>query len=165
MSVRQILKYPEAAHILKSRSEPVRLGDPGLGQVIEDLKDTLLATENGVGLAAPQIGVLKRIFVLRKEMIRKDLPKDSAVLKPKGEIAVFMNPKIIARKGSIVFGEGCLSVPDRAADIERAKTVKIRALDETGMPFYEKMGGLAAIAVQQEIDHLDGILIIDHPAR
>jgi len=164
MAVKKILTYPDCVHILKARSEPVRIGDPGLGQVIEDLKDTLLATEHGVGLAAPQIGVLKRIFVLRKEMIKKDLPKDSAILRSKEEIAVFINPKIIAKKGSVVFGEGCLSVPDRSADIERAKTVKIRAFDETGKPFHEKMDGLAAIAVQQEIDHLDGILIIDHPA-
>lgn len=164
MSVKKILTYPECVHTLKARSEAVQMGDPGLVNVIEDLRDTLLATESGVGLAAPQIGVLKRIFVLRKEMIKKDLARDSAILKSKGEIAVFINPKIIARKGSVVFGEGCLSVPDTSADIERAKTIKIRALDENGKEFCEKMGGLAAIAVQQEIDHLDGILIIDHPA-
>lgn len=162
MAVKDILSYPAFEHILKAKSEPVKMTDADLAQNIEDLKDTLIHTEHGVGLAAPQIGILKRIFVLKKEMISKDLERDSHIAKLAGDIAVFINPKIVAEKGKIKYGEGCLSVPGYSADVERSKSVKVRAIDERGAIFYEKLKGLAAVAVQQEIDHLDGVLIIDY---
>ena len=165
MAVKTILTYPEFSHILKHKSEPVQMADPDNKQVIQDMKDTLIYTEHGVGLAAPQIGVLKRIFVLRKDMINKDLARDSHIAKTKDEVAVFINPKIVAHKGKVKFGEGCLSVPGYSADIERAKVVKIRAFDENGNIFYERLQGLAAIAVQQEMDHLDGVLILDYEKK
>jgi len=162
MSVKNILTYNEFPHILKGKSLPVQLNDPNKEDIIRDLKDTLLHTENGVGLAAPQIGVQKRIFVLKKDMLINDLAKDSFAFKIPDSILVFINPKIIAKKGSVLSQEGCLSVPGYAAGIQRSKTVTVRALSENGSEIHEKFKGLASMAIQQEMDHLDGVLITDY---
>ncbi|MBU1924550.1 MAG: peptide deformylase [Candidatus Omnitrophica bacterium] len=162
MAVKKILSYPEAKNILTSKSQAAQANDLKAGELVQDLKDTLMATERGVGLAAPQIGVLKRVFVLKREYIAADLGAHSHFNSLSGAILVFINPKIISRKGEICQEEGCLSVPDTYIKIERAKTIKIKAQDETGSQFYERFAGLAARAIQQEIDHLDGILILNH---
>ncbi|MCP4650451.1 MAG: peptide deformylase [PVC group bacterium] len=162
MTIRPIISYPQFEHILKDMAIAVQMVDPDLPQIVQDLKDTLLATANGVGLAAPQIGILKRIFVLRKDYIKDDLAEDSELLQAQAEVLVFINPKIVTRKGIVHEEEGCLSIPGTCVKIERAKVIKVRARDAHGEQFYEKFKGLAARAVQQEIDHLNGILIIDH---
>ena len=128
---------------------------------MQDLKDTLVITPGGVGLAAPQIGYLKRIFVLNKDYIANDLDEHSQ-LKEQGQILVFINPKIISEKGEVFEDEGCLSVPGEFVKIKRAKQVKVKAYNEQGMQFYEKFKGLASRAIQQEIDHLNGVLILNH---
>ncbi|MFH2137532.1 MAG: peptide deformylase [Candidatus Omnitrophota bacterium] len=162
MAVKSILSYPLFQDILKAESVAVQMEDPSLLGIIKDLKDTLMATPNGVGLAAPQIGVLKRIFVLKKDYIINDLDINSALRRSAQEIITFINPKIVVKKGIVHEEEGCLSVPDAYIEIERAKIIKVRALNEQGEQVYEKLKGLASRAVQQEIDHLNGILIIDH---
>lgn len=161
MTVRRILTCLESPQFLRKRSEPVRMDDPSTKQIIQDLKDTLLNTQGGAGLAAPQIGVLKRIFVLQKSMIQRHLTDGFARLKQIEAIVTFINPKIIARGGETVDSEGCLSVPGRSLNIERAKVITVRAFDEHGNQFHKKFKGFAARAIQQEMDHLDGILIID----
>jgi len=162
MAVRKILSYPEAKDILKAKSVAVKMNDPELPGVIQDLKDTLLNTEHGIGLAAPQIGVLKRIFVLNKDYIINNLDEHSALAKSQEKILIFINPKMISRKGVLHEEEGCLSVTETYVKIERARLVKVRAVDEQGQQFYEKFKDLAARAVQQEIDHLNGVLIVDY---
>jgi peptide deformylase len=162
MAIRKILAYPEAAHILTAVSLPVQLSDPELAAMLGDLHDTLMATPHGVGLAAPQIGYLKRIFVLKKSYIVSGLPKDSLLNSFQGEVIPFINPKIIVQKGVLHEEEGCLSVPEKYVRIQRARMVKVRAFNAEGEQFYERLEGLASRAVQQEIDHLNGILIINH---
>lgn len=164
MSIKKILEHPQASHILQSESETVNLSDPELEGIVQDLKDTLLATPNGVGLAAPQIGILKRIFVLNRDYIIDDLEVNSSFIKRDDRCIVFINAKIISGKGEIYEEEGCLSVPGAYIKIKRSKTLKVRACDENGRQFYERFKGLAARAIQQEIDHLNGVLIIDHKA-
>ncbi|MCG2710966.1 MAG: peptide deformylase [Candidatus Omnitrophica bacterium] len=162
MAVKTILSYPGASHILTAQSEAIQMNDPQIKEIIQDIKDTLYATPNGVGLAAPQIGYLKRIFVLNKDYIVKDLEENSLLLKSAGQMLVFINPKIIAEKGEVFEEEGCLSVPGEFINIKRAKQVRVRAYSEQGMQFYEKFKGLASRAIQQEIDHLNGLLILNH---
>ncbi len=162
MAVKTILTYPKAKHILTARSDAVQLDAPQITQIVRDLKDTLSATSNGVGLAAPQIGYLKRIFVLNKDYVINDLEENSLFLKTEGKMLVFINPKIITGKGEVFEDEGCLSVPGEFIRIKRSKQVKVRAYDEQGRQFYEKFKGLASRAIQQEIDHLNGLLILDH---
>jgi peptide deformylase len=162
MAVKTILSIEKAENILKSRSDPVVPGDPETEQIIRDLKDTLLATPNGVGLAAPQIGYLKRIFVLKKDYVIKGIDPGSDLALSDQEVLVFVNPKIISEKGQLNEEEGCLSVPDRYVKIKRARVVKLKAQDENGRQFYVRMENLASRAVQQEIDHLNGIIILDH---
>ena len=162
MAVKKILSFPQAEHILKAQSVSIQENDPLLEQIIADLKDTLLATTNGVGLAAPQIGYLKRIFVLKQDYLVSDLEENSLFLKNNDEVLVFINPKIISEKGEVFEEEGCLSVPGEYVKIKRAGQIKVRANTENGMQFYEKFKGLASRAIQQEIDHLNGILILNH---
>ena len=162
MAVRKILSLYQAEHILKARSNAVQIDDPQLLDIIRDLKDTLLATSNGVGLAAPQIGYLKRVFVLRKDYIIDDIGEDSPLAANPDQALVFINPKIISAKGQLHEEEGCLSVPSTYIKIKRAQIVKIRAINEQGEQFYACLKNLASRAVQQEIDHLNGVLIVDH---
>ncbi|MFH1063265.1 MAG: peptide deformylase [Candidatus Omnitrophota bacterium] len=162
MAIRKILSFAQAEHILKARSTAVQMNDPQLLDIIRDLKDTLLATPAGVGLAAPQIGYLKRVFVLRKDYIAGDLDPDSPFAATQEQALVFINPKIISEKGQLQEEEGCLSVPSTYVKIKRAQIVKIRAINEQGEQFYCRLKNLASRAAQQEIDHLNGVLILDH---
>jgi len=162
MAVKPILTFPEFAHILKIKSEPVRFGDSAWKPLVDDLRDTVLAAENAVGLAAPQIGALKRVFVLKKSYVKNDIDARSVLMQSEDPVLVFINPKIISLKGVVREEEGCLSVPRRCIKIERAKTVKLRACGVSGKQFYERFQGLAARAVQQEMDHLNGVLILDY---
>ncbi|MCM8813344.1 MAG: peptide deformylase [Candidatus Omnitrophica bacterium] len=161
MAVKKILTHPEYAHILKQKSVAVRAGEAGLPELIQDLRDTLLATPHAVGLAAPQIGVTKRVFVLRKDYLLKDLQEQSRFRASPDKVMTFLNAKIISRKGAVTDDEGCLSIPGAYLKLVRAEMVKVRALSERYEDFTEKFTRLAARAVQQEIDHLDGVLIID----
>ncbi|MFH1460004.1 MAG: peptide deformylase [Candidatus Omnitrophota bacterium] len=162
MPVKKILTVFDSEQILRTKSSPILISDPELPIIIQDIKDTLFATANGVGLAAVQIGYLKRIFALKKEFIINDLDEHSIFTKSGESILIFINPKIISEKGILHESEGCLSVPDKCVKIQRASIVKVKAFDDQGQQFYERMRGLAARAVQQEIDHLDGVLILDY---
>ena len=162
MAIKTILSYPKAGHILTAQSLAAAANDPQAEEIVQDLKDTLSATSNGVGLAAPQIGYLKRIFVLNRDFISDDLEENSLFQKSKDNMLVFINPKIISQKGEVFEEEGCLSVPGEFVKIKRAKQVKVRAYNAEGMQFYEKFKGLASRAIQQEIDHLNGLLILNH---
>ena len=117
-----------------------------------DMIDTMYAN-NGVGLAAPQIGENLRMFVI-------DVSMDDEPLNP----MVFINPKIIKKSGAIKSNEGCLSFPQAYVDVRRYKNVMVKALDINGRPFVleAKNGELLARAIQHEYDHLEGILFIDH---
>ena len=147
MATLEILTYPNP--ILKTMAEPVATITDEIRQLAEDMAETMYVA-SGVGLAANQIGVLKRIFVI--DCADEDEPS---------ELFVFINPEIIERDGEQMFTEGCLSFPGASEDIRRAETVKVRALNERGETFELEADGLLAVAIQHENDHLNGELMID----
>lgn len=150
MAVKKILKYGTPS--LRQPSKEVHKVSKKIQDLVKDLLDTLYA-QNGVGLAAPQIGENYRVFVI-------DTSSGDEPLNP----IVFINPKIVKKTGAFSSSEGCLSFPDVYTDVRRYSNVMIKALDSHGRSFVleAKNGSLLAKAIQHEFDHLDGILFIDH---
>ena len=147
MAVRTILHYPDPR--LREKARPVAEVTTEIRQLIEDMAETMYAAP-GVGLAATQIGEAHRIFVI--DIASDDEPS---------QLRVFINPEIIARDGDLVWEEGCLSFPGVTEDIDRAAKVRVRAIGVDGKPFELDAEELLAVAVQHELDHLDGVLMID----
>ncbi|MEZ4389835.1 MAG: peptide deformylase [Polyangiales bacterium] len=147
MAIRTILRYPDKR--LRNKAEPVSVVDDGVRQLCDDMAETMYAAP-GVGLAAPQIGVSKRIFVI--DIANEGEPSD---------LRTFINPEIVAREGETVWEEGCLSFPGVHEEIERAAKVTVRAMNVQGETFELSAEGLLAIAIQHENDHLEGTLMVD----
>lgn len=150
MAIKRVLKYGEKT--LREPSKEVHKVSRKILDLVQDLLDTMYA-QNGVGLAAPQIGVNYRVFVI-------DVSANDEPLNP----IVFINPKIIKKSGSVISNEGCLSFPEAYTDVKRYEYVMVKALDRHGKQFVLEAGdgSLLARAIQHEFDHLDGILFIDH---
>lgn len=146
--IRPILAYPDKR--LRDPGLEVTEFDDELQTLIDDMAETMYAAP-GVGLAATQIGVSKRLFII-DVATEDDEPSD---------LRVFINPEIIEAEGDTTFSEGCLSFPGIREEIDRAERVKVRALDRDGTPFELEADGLLAIAIQHENDHLEGKLMID----
>lgn len=147
MALREILFYPDPR--LRDVGKPVEVVDGEIRQLVEDMAETMYDAP-GVGLAATQLGIALRIFVI--DIASDDEPSD---------LKVFINPEILEKDGVQVYREGCLSFPGVAEDVKRAATVKVRALNEKGEPFELEADGLLAVAIQHENDHLDGVLMVD----
>lgn len=147
MAVRDILTYPDP--LLRKRAYAVNELDDRIRKLIEDMAETMYSAP-GIGLAAPQIGVPMRVIVV--DVTRGD--------EGNGLISI-VNPEIIWSEGSVIQEEGCLSIPGITVEMERKERVRVIGLDRDGkeIDFYAE--GLLAIAIQHEIDHLDGRLIID----
>ena len=137
----------EGDEILKKKSREVEIIDDKIKELVQDMIETL-HKYNGVGLAAVQVGVLKRVFVI-------DLYEDDV------EPLVFINPSIIEQKGEHEVDEGCLSFPNKFAKIVRPKEVTVTYLDINGKQETQKCKGILAQAILHEIDHLNGIVFID----
>lgn len=150
MAVRKIVKYGIPS--LREKSKEVHKFSQKIKVLAKDLLDTMYVN-NGVGLAAPQVGENIRMFVI-------DTSTGDEALNP----LVFINPKIIKKSGAVIREEGCLSFPAAYTKVRRYKNVIVKAFDRNGKPFImeAKDGSLLAIAIQHENDHLDGILFIDH---
>ncbi len=146
--IRKILSYPDPE--LKKKSLPVTIINDKTRELVRDMAETMYAAP-GVGLAAPQIGVHQRITVIDVSA-KDDMP----------ELIVAINPVIIHADGESYEEEGCLSVPKYAANVRRHARVVVKALNLDGEEITYKADDLLAIAFQHEIDHLDGILFIDH---
>jgi peptide deformylase len=146
--VHEILVWPHP--VLKQKAQPVTKVDDEIRNIIKDLFDSMYAAD-GVGLAAPQIGVLKNIIVL-----------DTTPKQPESRPIAMINPEILTLDGKTVYKEGCLSVPGEAEEVERAKGITVRYLDEQGQAQTITADGLLAIAVQHETDHLKGVMFVDH---
>jgi peptide deformylase len=146
--VRTILSYPDPE--LKKKSQPVTVINEKTKELVRDMVDTMYDAP-GVGLAAPQIGVHQRVIVI-----------DVAGKDEQPELIVAINPAIVHADGESFEEEGCLSVPKYAANVRRHARVVVRGLNLEGEEVTWKADGLLAIAFQHEIDHLDGILFIDH---
>ncbi|MFW6117946.1 MAG: peptide deformylase [Chloroflexota bacterium] len=145
MAVLQIRTLPDP--VLRQKAKKVTRIDDSIQKLIDDMIDTLHADPNRAGLAAPQVGVLLRIAVIEV---------------PEHELITLINPEIVKKEGERIVQEGCLSIPGYFGEIKRAVTVKVKALDRYGKEFRLKAEGLLAQALEQEIEHLDGILYIDH---
>ena len=150
MSIKKIVPYGD--EVLRKKSKEVTKISKKIQTLVHDLLDTMYAN-NGVGLAAPQVGENLRVFVI-------DVSTGKEPLNP----LVFINPKIIQKSGACSSYEGCLSFPEAYTDVKRYAYVKVKALGLNGKPFIMegKDGSLLARAIQHEFDHLDGILFIDH---
>ena len=152
MAVREIVKLPDKR--LRLKSEPVKRIDSSIRKLVEDLFETMYDAP-GIGLAAIQIGVAKRVITM-------DLSKKEDDHKPH----VFINPEVTwTSKETSKYEEGCLSIPDVHEDVERPARVKIRYLDLEGKPHEEDAEGLFSTCIQHEVDHLNGILFIDHISK
>ncbi len=146
MALLKILHYPDERLRIKAR--PVAQVDDEIRILAEDMLETMYAAP-GIGLAAPQVDVPKRVIVV-------DVSED------KSDPRVFVNPEIIAHEGLIKTEEGCLSVPAIYEKVERFEWVRVRALDRQGEPFELEAEDLLAVCIQHEIDHLDGKLFVDY---
>ncbi len=146
MALRPILEYPDPR--LRTRAQPVTQFDAGLGQLIDDMLETMYAAP-GVGLAATQVDVHKRLIVIDVSAERTDP-------------LVLINPEILTREGVGTQEEGCLSVPGIFDDVQRAARVRVRAQDRTGQVFERECDEVLAVCVQHEMDHLEGKLFVDY---
>lgn len=154
MSVVPIIKAPNQA--LNTKCEKVKDFDEQTKKIVTDLMDTLLNARNpeGAGLAAPQIGILKRICIVRN--FYKDVEDPG---KTASQEIVLINPKIISKsKETDVDWEACLSIPDTYGEVERASKIKVKAYDVEGHELRVNASGYLSRIIQHEIDHLDGIL-------
>jgi peptide deformylase len=143
---------PEQLEILRSKSRKVQKVTPKLAAFAEQMLETMRAA-NGVGLAAPQVGVLQRFFVV-------ELPEDEENDQPR-ETYILFNPEIVKNSGEQIGYEGCLSIPGYIGEVARAEKVMVKGLNEKGRPVRHKVEGYLARVFQHEIDHLDGILFTD----
>jgi peptide deformylase len=147
-----IILYPDP--ILRKTAAPVERIDAETRTLMDNMLETMYAAP-GVGLAAPQVGLSRRIFVM-------DAAKNEEAPSPR----VLINPEILERGDAVrVYEEGCLSIPDMFAEVERPATVHVRYLDREGQIKEEWLGGHLATIAQHEIDHLNGVLFIDHISR
>ena len=152
MPAQRILIYPHP--VLKKMCRLVPAIDAEIVTLVEDLLDTMREGPGSVGVAAPQIGVSLRVCVVDVSASR--LGKDNN----HGQM-VMINPEILAREGAAVMREGCMSIPDYTGEVERAIGITVRFLDGAGKPCEIEASGFEAVAIQHEMDHLDGVLFLD----
>jgi peptide deformylase len=153
MAILPILKFPDP--LLKDKSAPVVDVTPEVSGVIDDLLDTMRASPGGVGISAPQVGVLRRIVAIDVSASKRGSREENHGL------LVLVNPEILAKGGRQIVREGCMSIPDYTANIERAQWVLVDAVDREGKQVILESVGFEAVAIQHEVDHLDGILFLD----
>jgi peptide deformylase len=168
MSKLKIYTFPDL--VLAQKAAPIARVEKPLHKLADDMLETMYDAP-GIGLAANQVGILQRILVLDTEYEMEELPEGAAP--PEGaEVAggailrnrkprIIINPEIIKREGSILFSEGCLSVPEYSAEVKRAEKLTLQYQDIDGLTQTMTAEGLLAVAIQHEMDHLDGKLFID----
>ena len=152
MAVRTIRVYPDP--ILKQVAEPVEEVDESVVGVVNDLVDTMLDAGHSVGIAAPQIGILQRVVVVDVSSSKLGRDNHHGLLE-------MINPEIIERSGSRVMREGCMSVPDYTGNVTRAEQIVVEFTNPDGQLRVIEASGFEAVAIQHEIDHLDGLLFLD----
>lgn len=155
MTILKIEKYP--AKVLQQTAKPVNEVTAEITNLLDDMAETMYAN-HGVGLAAPQVGVSKRMIVV-------DVGEEKEDGSIEKKLVQIINPEIVSKEGDIEWEEGCLSVPDFTLKINRAEMVTLKGLDKTGKPMEIHAKGLFAVALQHEIDHLNGKVIIDNVSR
>jgi peptide deformylase len=153
MPLRPVLQFPDPR--LKRKSVPVTRVTDEIRALAADMIEVMY-DEPGIGLAAPQVGEAIRLIVMDTEWTGEGGEKTPVVM---------LNPEIFAREGDLTWNEGCLSVPDFTADVERSARVRVRYQDLEGKTHEEDASELRAVCFQHEIDHLDGVLFIDRISR
>ena len=152
MALREIIKLPDKR--LRLKSDPVKKIDAGIRKLVEDMFETMYDAP-GIGLAAVQIGTTKRVVTM--DLAKKEEPRNPRV---------FINPEIVwSSDETATYEEGCLSIPETYNDVERPAQVRVTYLDLEGVPSEVEANGLLATCLQHEIDHLNGILFIDHLSK
>lgn len=146
MAILDVLRFPDEK--LRTVAKKIEKIDKSITSLIGDMFDTM-RDENGIGLAATQVNVHKRLVVMD-------------VSENQDEPLVFINPEITHKEGKTISEEGCLSVPNNYAQVERAEKITVTALDKAGEPFTLDADGLLAICIQHELDHLKGKLFVDY---
>jgi peptide deformylase len=146
MAILDVLIYPDS--LLARVAEPVKIIDNKIKRLVDDMAETMYAAP-GIGLAATQVGELKRMMVID-------------VSEEKNQLRVFINPEIIKKEGTAINEEGCLSVPGFYDKVERAETVMVTALDRDAQRFTINASGTLAVCIQHEIDHLDGKVFVEY---
>jgi peptide deformylase len=155
MPVRKIVLYSEDEASLRRKSEPVQRLNKRVQALVQDLKDTLMECPDGAGLAAPQINEHQRVVVVRLGLRDED---DATTVSP----TALINPEIVEACDERRDFDGCLSFPGLYGTTRRPHYLKVKALGESGQPFERVFEEFDAILVHHEIDHLDGVLFIDH---
>lgn len=152
MPVQKILTFPHP--LLKKRSHRIDRIDDAIRGLMEDLVDTMKAGPGSVGVAAPQIGVSLAACVVDVSNNRHGKDNNHGLM-------LMLNPEIIAVSGSSIMREGCMSVPDYTGDVERATAITVSYMDLSGVSQNLEASGFEAVAIQHEMDHLDGVLFLD----
>jgi peptide deformylase len=152
MAVRDILLYPDP--LLKTVCAPVDALDASIDALAQDLIDTMLAAGHSVGVAAPQIGSTRRVVVV--DVSKSKLGRDN-----NHGLLAMINPEILEGEGQETMREGCMSVPDYTGNVTRAASIVVQFLDRAGRAQVIRASGFEAVAIQHELDHLDGLLFLD----
>ena len=153
MSVQEVLVYPDPR--LKETCAPIVNFDEAAQQLLQDLVDTMVDAGHSVGIAAPQIGAIRRAVVV-------DVSKSKLGKKQENHgLLQMVNPEIIEKKGSQIVREGCMSVPDYTGNVTRSESIVVQFLDHNQQRQVIRAEGFEAIAIQHELDHLDGFLFLD----
>jgi peptide deformylase len=156
MAVLPIRVFPDP--ILKEKAAPVEGATPEVSAFVDDLVDTMRNAPGGVGIAAPQVGVPLRVIAVDVSAHRRGSRE------PNHGLLVLLNPEILAMGGQQVVREGCMSVPEYTANVRRAEWVLVDALDREGARTIIEAVGFESVAIQHEMDHLDGLLFLDRVA-
>jgi len=151
MAVLEVLKYPHP--VLKKRCKSVQQVDEEVKRLIQDMKETMYHA-SGIGLAACQVGIPQRVIVM-----------DVSPVDPDHGFFAMINPEIICEEGEVDYEEGCLSVPDCAEKVKRKEKVRVKGISPEGEEVEVAGEGILSIALQHEIDHLNGVLILDRISR
>lgn len=168
MAILEILTFPNPKLALKAT--PVETVDASITELIDDMFATMYEAE-GVGLAAPQVGVSKRIIVVDCGVRPSPEPDEEGAEEieeaPLGPVEPYaiVNPVVVSGEGKIIWEEGCLSVPGYTDEVERSAKVRVEGLDKHGAPIGIEAEGLLAVCLQHEIDHLEGVLFVDRLSR
>jgi peptide deformylase len=152
MAVKEILQYPDP--LLKTVCAPIEKLDAETDAQLQDLIDTMVASGHSVGVAAPQIGVPRRAVVV--DVSKSKLGRDN-----NHGLLVMVNPEILEKEGEKTMREGCMSVPDYTGNVTRAESILVQFLDRDGSDRVIRANGFEAVAIQHELDHLDGMLFLD----
>lgn len=152
MAVREIILYPDP--ILKTYCNPIASMDEEVDALVQDLIDTMVAAGHSVGVAAPQIGVTRQAVVV--DVSKSKLGRDN-----NHGLLIMINPQIIEREGRKEMREGCMSIPDYTGNVPRAERIVVQFQDRDGNQQVISASGFEAVAIQHELDHLEGLLFLD----